>query len=508
MERKIGLKHSLAYGSGNLLGSGALAVSGAWLLYFYTTFCGLSAIQAASIFSIASIVDAVSNPIMGFISDNLHRTKIGRRFGRRRFFILIGIPLMVVYPLMWVGGFGYWYYLVTYILFELIYTSIMVPYESLAAEMTKDFGARSRLTGFKAIFGKIANFAAAFIPGRFIAMYGKDSPTPFLYTGIVFAVILVIAMIFLYKYSWERSTQEMEEELKNEPALGFINAMKKLFIDISSTFRVKSFRHHLGMYLGGFSAEWLFTSAFTYFVVFSLHQSSEHVSNLSSFNSVIQLISTYLFIGYCVKKGFSKPYIMAISIVLLAVLGYFAIYMIHPSNMTLWLYVITLVMGFGTGGVYYIPWNQYTFMADVDEALTGRRREGIYAGVMTFAGKMIRAVVVFLLGWTLQQYGFVSKQAVQPVSAEHAIVGVLIVGTIILGIVGIIASVMFKLNVESHKVLVKEVERLKEGGSMTDADSESRAVFEKLTGFEYEKCWGNNNVGYKDKSSTRVGAGM
>lgn len=39
--KKITLIHKLAYGSGNMLGSGALAISGAWLLHFYTTFCNM-----------------------------------------------------------------------------------------------------------------------------------------------------------------------------------------------------------------------------------------------------------------------------------------------------------------------------------------------------------------------------------------------------------------------------------------------------------------------------------
>lgn len=67
------------------MGSGALAISGAWLIYFYTTFCNLSVVEAAAIFSVASILDAISNPVMGYISDNFYNTKIGRRFGRRRF---------------------------------------------------------------------------------------------------------------------------------------------------------------------------------------------------------------------------------------------------------------------------------------------------------------------------------------------------------------------------------------------------------------------------------------
>ena len=166
MTRPITMRHTLSYGSANLLGSGALAIAAAWMLYFYTTFCGLTVVEAAAIFSIASILDAISNPIMGYISDNFYNTRLGRKFGRRRFFILIGIPLVLLYPLMWIEGFGFWYYLTMYALFELVYTSIMVPYETLATEMTDDFAVRSKLTGSKAMFGKVANFLAAFIPAQ------------------------------------------------------------------------------------------------------------------------------------------------------------------------------------------------------------------------------------------------------------------------------------------------------------------------------------------------------
>ncbi len=174
--RPILLRHQLAYGGGNLLGSGALAISGAWLLYFYTTFCGLTLIEASFIFSVASIIDAISNPLMGYLTDNFGKTRLGKRFGRRRFFLLIGIPLMMFYPLLWVEGLSFWYYLSTYVVFEIIYTSIMVPYETLATEMTDDFSLRSKLTGYKAIFGKLANFLAAFIPGQFILCMAKILP--------------------------------------------------------------------------------------------------------------------------------------------------------------------------------------------------------------------------------------------------------------------------------------------------------------------------------------------
>lgn len=323
-ERPVLFRHQLAYGGGNLLGSGALAIAGIWLLYFYTTFCGLTLLQASAIFSVASIIDAISNPLMGYISDNFGKTRLGKRFGRRRFFILLGIPLMMVYPLLWIDGFGFWYYLCTYVLFELIYTSVMVPYETLATEMTADFAKRSKLTGFKAIFGKVANFLAAFIPGQFILVYGKESATPFFYTALTYGVILCVAMGTLWYYSWERPAAEASPESEENTTLS--HAMLALLREMRSTFSLRVFRKHLGMYLCGFGAEWLFASVFTYFIIFVLQYDPTMVSGLSSLNSVLQLFSTAIFIAICVKHGFSKPYILALGIVIFSVLCYAALF--------------------------------------------------------------------------------------------------------------------------------------------------------------------------------------
>ncbi len=496
MSRAISLKHTLSYGSANLLGSGALAIAGAWLLYFYTTFCGLTIVEASAIFSVASILDAISNPVMGYISDNFYNTRLGRRFGRRRFFILLGIPLVLLYPLMWIEGFGFWYYLGMYALFELVYTSIMVPYETLATEMTTDFAVRSKLTGSKAMFGKAANFLAAFIPAQLFLVYSKDSPTPFLLMGIIYAVIMCAAMTALYLSSWEREPHEVAQER----AGSLLQALKKLGADMLSTFHLKIFRKHLGMYLLGFGAEWLFASIFTYFIVFVMGQDKSVVGYLNSFSSVMQLISTMLFIGICIKFGFARPYRIALLVVCGSVLAYTALYYLGWSKQTtaIALFAITAVFGLGTGGVYYIPWTVYTFLADVDEVLTGRRREGIYAGAMTFAGKITRSVIVFAMGWLLGEFGFASGQATQPASAIDAIIGIFTLGVIGLGLGGIYYTTQMKLDRKNHAILLAEIARIKAGGRIADAPAEARAVAEELTGWAYEQCWGNNKLALKD----------
>ncbi|WP_199559967.1 MFS transporter, partial [Pantoea graminicola] len=76
--RKITLKNYMGYGVTDILGSGAFAVMGAWLMFFYVTYCGLSPMQAGSILFIARILDTIISPLVGYLTDNIGNTRIGR----------------------------------------------------------------------------------------------------------------------------------------------------------------------------------------------------------------------------------------------------------------------------------------------------------------------------------------------------------------------------------------------------------------------------------------------
>lgn len=117
----------------------------------------------------------------------------------------------------------------------------------------------NRLYALPMELGKVANFLGAALPGFFISIYGQDSLTPFFCTGVAYGAILIVSIILLYTNSWERPSDEVEDECMANVFEGF----KKLFTDILSTLKIRTFRHHLGMYLFVFGAEWLFTAAFT-----------------------------------------------------------------------------------------------------------------------------------------------------------------------------------------------------------------------------------------------------
>ncbi|WP_257009297.1 MFS transporter [Bacillus sp. 7884-1] len=162
------------------------------------------------------------------------------------------------------------------------------------------------------------------------------------------------------------------------------------------------------------------------------------------------------------------------------------------------LFVMIGICGLGRGGLNYIPWNNYAFIPDVDEALTGQRREGVFAGVMSLVRKGTQALAVFLVSVALQEAGFVSGQGSQPESAVTMIISILLFGTLFFLAGGLIISYRYKLTKENHVILLDEIERLKNGGSKKDVTPEARQVFEQLTGWEYEKAWGNNKIGYEN----------
>lgn len=177
-ERKIRLHHYLAYGSGDFLGAGTAVLTSAWLLYFYTSFCGLTPVEATLIFACARVLDAVVSPLMGYLSDNFGGNWFGKRFGRRKFFIMLGIPCIFSYSFMWVGGMDFWYYLVTYLLFDIVYTMVLVPYETLVPEMTDDFKHKSKFSGARIAMGQLSAILAAFLPGVFSAISAKTTRSP------------------------------------------------------------------------------------------------------------------------------------------------------------------------------------------------------------------------------------------------------------------------------------------------------------------------------------------
>lgn len=389
--KKITIPVSIGYGLTDIMGGGAFTVIGAWLLFFYTTFVGLSPVEAASIVAIARIVDAVVSLFMGSFTDHFYKNPLGKRFGRRRFFLLAGAPLMLVYILLWVTGMSFWFYLAVYLAFEVIAAMVLIPWETLPSEMTKDFNSRTKLSTCRMFLSASGTFLATFIPGLLISYFGEHDPHAYFINGVVFAVLFMFCVFISWKVTWERElTPEMLVELENtrQPTsfMAKVVATGKLFKEYYSTLKVRAFRKHLAIYLFSFTAKDVYNTVFVFFCVYCLNVPSSLSGTLLSM-SIVGLPVTLLAGVAIIKFGPSRLYVFAYTLMILCLAGLFMVYHFPTDNNVTILLVLAALYQVGRCVLEFTPWNVFPFIPDIDEMITRQRREGLFAAVMTFHAK-------------------------------------------------------------------------------------------------------------------------
>lgn len=519
------------WGSGDMLGAGAQAVITGWLLYFFTTFCHLSAAEAGLILGLPRLLEAITCPLIGYVSDNLRHTWIGRRIGRRKIFLIITIPLLPSFALIFVAGHSFTYYLLTFIFFEFVYTMFLIPWETLAAEMTNDYRKKAKFAGARMIVAQSSAILASYLPTLIInSLGGKDSPSTFLIMAAIFGAIFSTVVLLVVIFTWERPYTEAEKQVQPRPLDMRTAAMIPvvMFRDLFSTLRIRAFRQHLSIYLGGYISQDIFNTAFPIFVVTVMMGATLIISQLLTAMYVAQLISVMIAINIVIRTGPVVAYRIAISFFTAGLLLFLAFYFLRPAAfaaelgaldgnilsainpasaafspmLIFWLFVPILLAGLGRGTLNFVPWSVYNYLPDVDEAVTAQRREGIFAGVMTLVRKLAQSGAIILTGWIIDLGGYVSPKGA-PGEAVHqtpqaiaTITWLLILGPILVMLGGLIASWRFRLNARTHDVLMAEIDRFK-AGDTTPPTPEARAIVEDLSGWRYEQLWGNNAVAGK-----------
>lgn len=145
--KPINIKRGICYGLTDLMGGGwNNIVSG--VIFAFVLSQGISPAFAGAITGIGRIFDALFSLFFGSITDGFYRTRLGKRFGRRHFFILLGgILFAVLFPLFWVQSDDWRYYLIIYIAIEIVIAMILIPWETLPTEMTNNYKLRTVLSG-------------------------------------------------------------------------------------------------------------------------------------------------------------------------------------------------------------------------------------------------------------------------------------------------------------------------------------------------------------------------
>jgi GPH family glycoside/pentoside/hexuronide:cation symporter len=161
--QKLPVKVKLGFGIGDIGGNLYFTVVAFWLMNYFTDTVGLAAGIAGVAFGIGKVWDAITDPLMGFISD---RTR--SRWGRRRPYLLFGsfvwfIAMIILFtnPQLDNRSALFVWAVAAYCFLSTAFTVVNVPYSSLTPELTKDYHERSSLNGYRAVFMVIGTLIGA-----------------------------------------------------------------------------------------------------------------------------------------------------------------------------------------------------------------------------------------------------------------------------------------------------------------------------------------------------------
>jgi GPH family glycoside/pentoside/hexuronide:cation symporter len=361
-----------------------------YLPKFYTDTLLLSPALIGVTFLIGRFWDAITDPVMGHISD---RTQ--SRMGRRRpYFIISAIPVAIAYYFLWsppsdLKGFELFVFVtVAYLMTYTFWTIFSIPYNSLGAEITMDYHERTVLTGVRESLGVLGTLVAATAPIFLVNLLGdqrKGYSLLSLITGTITAASIFIAFF---------NIKENPEFQKQRPI-----AIKE---GIKVIFRNRPFRVLLLVFVIAFMGNSLVPILTLYMADYVVK-----TPKIAPVIIVVYLLFTALSIVFWTRlsRKIGKKETWSYALVFSSVIFLLSTYY-HQGTWLVWI-ILAGLAGFGYGCTLALAYSMMADVIDMDELETGRRREGAYFGIWFLIEKGAAGMTVFLGMQALALMGYI-----------------------------------------------------------------------------------------------------
>ena len=473
---KVPLSQKVAFGFGMLANQMFPAALGVFIIVLVKDLRFLPILWGVIQFA-PRIFDAITDPIMGFISDN---TK--SKWGRRKQYVFIGGIIMgIAYIIMWQIfkensiTYNFFYFFLWSLVFYLGLTIFSVPYVAMGYEMSDDFHERTQIMAISQFIGQWAWIIA---PWFWVVLYDEgglhrealemnfewlasilpeagwfNSPDSgvrelSIWVAIPCTIFAIIPALFIKT----KSTLKNDEYLPIN-ASQIKSSLSEIYKSSLEAFKIKQFKKI------AFSTFLVFNSfqiiaSFTVLIIFYyvFNDSSEAGIWPAMHGCIGALITSFLIIplvAFISKKiGKKKAFILSQSI---SIIGYILFWFLFiPGKPYMFLYALPF-HSFGIGGLFTIMMSMTADVCDLDELATGKRREGVLGAVYWWMVKLGFGVAALLSGLILWIVGF-DAEAV----TESAVTGMRLFYTF-LPVAGILGAIMIMWNYDITEEKALEV---------------------------------------------------
>lgn len=394
MNDRVSRKEKYIFAAGDLYGGGAQLIIGFYYLIFLTDVVRIRPALAGTVILISKIWDAVSDPLMGVITDNT-RTK----WGRRKPYFLIGFfGILISFFFLWypvafeMESARFVYVLISYLFYSTIQTIVMVPYSAMSSEISNDYKERTVINGTRLFFSQFASLLCAVLPLEVVKMF-QDERVGYMAMAATFAIFFAVPFILIFFVAKERVP------VPHEKSKFDLSALLK-------PFRLRSFRILIAIYLFAFLAMDIVSTVFAYFMNYYLLRPDE-LNYVLGAMLITQIVLVPAVIKIATVKD--KTFVLKYSVILWAI-GAVLLGLMNTAWPVWSIYVIAVIIGAGIIGCVVMPWTMYPDVTDAGELAFGKRISGSFSGIMTFMRKFSSAIGIFIVSQILDIAGYIKPQ--------------------------------------------------------------------------------------------------
>ena len=498
--RKITLREAVGFGIGDFYGGGQLTIVATYLALFWTKFCGMSISTSQTVIGLSALISAVAALMFGVFDDNLYRYSLGRRFGRRRFLLMIIGPMLLVGIFLWIPGLPVIAYALVYVFWVVLAQLFQTAYNPLPGEMTPDFNSRTKLSTVRLF---ISTGAATLIPlagSAVLSVMGERTPAGYMIFTIGTTVLFALAVFACWRSTWEMTPEAAgfgawASGERHDGDIGLAGWMKragKVLREYATTLRIKEFRKHLSIYLLVQVSMDVFGQTFVFYVVYDWNRTAAFASLLLGCSAVsLPLMPVF---GWAMTRiGPKRLYAINFIGCLTGVAWMFAAWMLVDTLPgaawtaftvagALWFFAFKSLCG-------YLPWAVFPYIADIDQIVTRRYRSATFSGIQASFRQLGSGLATICVGLVLGAVGFDATLTEQSLTAKIGLAAVLLGWFACAMIVCWIVSAHLVINKRTDSIVLAEITRLRNGGAKSDVNPEVQGIVEHLTGLPYAQIW-------------------
>ncbi|MBS4208031.1 glycoside-pentoside-hexuronide (GPH):cation symporter [Bacillus sp. FJAT-50079] len=424
--RKFGMRDKLGYLFGDFGNDFFFMLAASFLMVFYTDVFHINAATVGGLFLVARLWDAVADVTWGRFIDT---RKPGKHGKFKPWIFRMSFPLVVMGVLMFVKipGMSHGFYLayayVTYILWGTLYSTVNIPYGSMASVITSDPVERTSLSTFRTLGANLAGLIINVLGPLILFVDNKADANRFMLGAIIFGILSLSCYMACYKLSTERIIAPVKEKQKGamgKTMKGLVKNKPLIWILISSLTFMVCF-----MLIGAVNV-YLFKDFFGNAKALSIVGLMQTLTVLIAMPMVRPLVAK-----------FGKKELAAAGLLLSAVV-YFILYFLPNLTAIQFIAVLTVAM-FGYAFFNLVVWAFVTDVIDYHEYITGLREDGTVYSVYSFARKVGQAIAGGVGGVAIAAVGYDSTLDVQ---TEGALNGIHALATLVPAIIFVVIFLM------------------------------------------------------------------